>query len=205
MGSRSHGPGDRTRPDDRRRGQSDLLGFVFVFAIVVTTVALVGVVGYAQLDGVRDVERQNGAQRAVQALDDNVDDLVYDGAPARSTEMRLSEASLYVGDPVTINVTGERVGDPSRNFSHRFRIRPVVRESRSGGTVVYLTGAVVREEADGAPVMVRDPTLSVGAERTLLPVVRPVQERDRRVSGTNTVLVGTTRTGGAVSADARRP
>ena len=186
----SRSPGDRA--------QAETVGFVLVFSLVVLTVALVTVAGFSELGELRTVERQDAAGRAMEGLADNVRAVATGGAPSRATEVGLSQARLYVGDPVTFRVSGERVGDPSRNFSHEVRIRPVVHETRRGGRVAYLTGAVVREEERGGSVTIRDPDWVLTGNRTVVPLVRTVPEREAEISGTDTVLVRATRNGSTV-------
>ena len=76
------------------RSQSDVLGFVFVFAIVVSTIGLVFATGFTGLQDARDFERVNNAERAFEVLRDNVGDMIYRGAPSRVTEIKLASASL---------------------------------------------------------------------------------------------------------------
>lgn len=74
------------------RGVSDTLGFVFVFAIILSTVAVVTTIGMAGLQDTRDVERVNNAERAFDILGDNMEDIADRGAPSRATEVKVEEA-----------------------------------------------------------------------------------------------------------------
>ena len=135
----------------RDRAQSDVLGFVFVFAIVVATIGLVFSTGFAGLQDARDFERVNNAERAFEVLKDNVEDMVDRGAPSRATEIKVSDAGISFGDPVTINVSEE-----GGAFSTAQTIDPLVSDADTGTEIVYATGAIVRQQS-GACVTISPP------------------------------------------------
>ena len=87
------------------RGVSDVVGFVLVFALVTATVGVVYTTGIQGLTGSRDVERVNNAERAFDVFANNVDDVIRRGAPSRATEVKLADADLHYGAPVTVNLT----------------------------------------------------------------------------------------------------
>ena len=99
-----------------RRGVSETVGFVLVFSLVLLTVGTVLTVGYAGLQDARDAERVNNAERAFDVLANNIEDITARGAPSRGTEIRLAEASIGPGAPVTMNISGF-AADGSRQFS----------------------------------------------------------------------------------------
>lgn len=176
-----------------RRAQSEALGFVFIFAIIITTTGIVYAGGYASLQDARDVERANNAERAFEVLADNLDDIVYRGAPSRGTEIKLSDAQLSLGEPTTISVEGERVDNPNENFSSEHEIRPVVYDV-ADTTIVYEWGAVIREEPRGT-VMATEPRHVMSTEHTAFSVVQTRSRNKQSVSGSATVLVQTDRAG----------
>ncbi|MFB6161130.1 MAG: hypothetical protein ABEJ61_08140 [Haloferacaceae archaeon] len=177
------------------RGVSETLGFVFVFALIVSTTGLVYTLGTENLRDVRDRERLNNAERAFDVMAENMNDLQRRSVNSRSTEIKLSDAQIYHGDPVTMNVTGEVTGGGTASFSFEREITPIVyrgvptEETR----LVYLNGAVIRDQRDSA-VMVREPDYRLTSEAMVLPVIvtRPLDDPER-VGGSTTVLVrGTT-------------
>lgn len=165
------------------RAVSDVLGFVLVFALVTATVGVVYTTGMAGLEDAREDERVENAERAFDVLAANVDDEVRRGALSRATEIRLADATLTYGDPVTLNATFVGSGD-----SYAIDVRPVVYEA-SGGTVVYAAGAVFRE-GDGGARMVREPPMTFG-DHAVLPLVVTRQNGRAAVGGSRTVLVRT--------------
>ncbi|KAB1191152.1 MULTISPECIES: hypothetical protein [Haloferax] len=162
------------------RGSSELLSFVLVFALVISTVTLVFALGYPALLHVQDVERSTNAERAMTTIADTMTDVTVHGAPSRATEVKLSEASLSFGDPVTITVNGEQR-----------EIQSLVYERSDGTRLVYVGGAVFREQADGGFVVVREPELvASGLDDTvvLVPLTTSASSTDA-VAGQTDVLV----------------
>lgn len=168
----------------RSRGVSDVLGFVLVFALVTATVGVVYTTGLAGLQDAREIERVENAERAFDVFAASVDDELRRDAPGRATEIRLADATLSYGDPVTFNVTFDNSND-----SYEASTRPVV-YAADGGRVVYEAGAVVRDQPNGER-MVRDPPMTFG-DAAVVPVVVARAHGLASVGGSRTVLVRTT-------------
>ena len=166
------------------RGLSDLIGFVLVFGLVVAAVAVVAVGGFQVLEDARDSQQVTNAEQALDVLDGNVEDLAVRGAPRRSTEVLLSDATLAFGDPVTFNVTAGGTNYYAAN------VTPLVYRAESGSALVYVNGALLRQQGGGAAV-VNEPRVSAG-DRTLVPLV-VTSARSGGTSATNArrVLVRT--------------
>ncbi|MFC7136780.1 hypothetical protein ACFQRB_10335 [Halobaculum litoreum] len=82
------------------RAQSDAIGFVLVFSLIVLTVGTVYAAGYPALQDLRSDEQLENMERAFEVLDDNVDDMAREGAPSRATEIKLNgECSRSTGPP----------------------------------------------------------------------------------------------------------
>lgn len=169
-----------TPPDDpagavstarRDRAVSDTVGFVLVFSLVITTVALVSVAGLSSLESARDAEQTNNAERAMEVLRDNVGDVTEGGAPSRATEISLEDASLRLGEETLIEVRDPANGVGSGSFLTKttFNVRPVVYDD--GDTqLVYVMGAVFRADPRGGTV-VQPWSPVVDPERTVVPLV----------------------------------
>ena len=168
-----------------RRGVSETLGFVLVFALVVSTVGVVYTVGFGGLQDVRDAERVNNAERAFDVLANNVEDIVRRGAPSRGTEIRLADARIGSGDPTYVNVSAT---DPSgRNVSTgNYSIDPVVYDA-DGTRIRYAGGAVTRIQSSGS-VMLNEPPFVLDDEQFVVPLVQ-MSTADTSRSGQTTVLV----------------
>lgn len=154
-----------------RRALSDTLGYVLIFGIVVSTVAVVYVGGFDALDGARDTQRFDNAERAFDVFDGNVEDLTVRGAPSRATELRLADASLGFGAPVSFNVTVYEPGNVSGGPINWYQrtMRPVVYQASSGSKLVYANGALFRQYGDRA-FMFDTPRIAAGNE-TIVPFV----------------------------------
>lgn len=173
------------------RGQSEVVGFLLVFALALATMTLITVAGVDGLRDVRDAERVNNADRAFDVLAENVDDLVEQGVSSQATEVSLADARLAFGDPITVTVSGEQASDPDEEFSYAFAVRPIVYESGDGERIVSAGGATFRGGRSGT-VMREGPPFLLSPERSNVLVVQTRQVgQPSAVAGSSTVLVRT--------------
>lgn len=173
------------------RAVSDTLGFIFVFAIVLSTVSVVTVVGMDGLQSTRDVERVNNAERAFDILGDNMEDIADRGAPSRATEVKVEGARLYLADPIEVSVYGESTTDPTNNFTNTYVISPIVYQTEtSEERLIYAFDALLRTHGDSG-TFVRRPSLVLTEERVLIPafVTRPDESALTSVGGSGTYLI----------------
>lgn len=178
-------------PDPRGRGQSELVGFLLIFSVVVLTIAIVGMTGFAGLDSARDFQRTANAEQAFIGLATNIDDVVREGAPSRATEIRIADASLSLQPAnTTITITHEN------GTSNTTTVEPhsIVYDSQTGTSLSYRSGAVIRRDGESA-VLVREPGFVLTDDEVILPVVNASPERGGTVGGSTAVTV-VTRTDG---------
>lgn len=179
------------------RGQSEVIGFVLVFSLIVTAVAVVSVAAYPGLEDARTHAKVTNAERGFEVLADNVDDLVRDEASSRATELEVADGTLTTRGTTRINVS-------ANGTSKEYTLRPIVYAAPQTDTqIVYVNGAVIRADAEGV-TMVREPRATFGENHIVVPIVRTNVVGDRSVGGTTTVLAETKRTGatlGPVDAD----
>lgn len=174
------------------RGVSDTLGFVFIFALIISTVGLTFALGFGGLQDTRDFERLNNAERAFDVMGDNFGDMVRRGAPSRATEVKVAEAQLRMADATVVNVTLDN-GTAAENY--RFDVEPIVYETNEG-RIVYSNGAIFREDSGGA-VVVRHSEFIMTDEHVVLPIISTRSGSDTAsVGGTTTVLVRAETPGG---------
>lgn len=178
------------RPADRR-GQSELVGFLLVFSVVILTIALVGLTGFVGLDGAKDFQRSTNAEQAFTGLAESVDDVVRAGAPSRSTEIRIADGRLSL-QPTETRVRIEGTDGNSTNVT--VVTNPIVYDSGDETTITYRSGALVRRDGDTA-VMFREPGFVLTNERVILPLVATNQTGGGPVGGTGAVEVRTTHRG----------
>lgn len=176
------------------RGASDLIGFVFVFSLIVTSVALVSVVGLGGLQDTRDAAHVDNTELAFDVFANNVEDVHRRGVPGRATEIRLGGGGLTTGNETVVRVTVDGVTTTRT-------IEPLVYEADDTKVVYELTG-VLREESgagggSAGAVFVRDPSFVLPSaatpNRTVIPLVT-TDVPDGRVGGRTTVLVRATAT-----------
>lgn len=169
-----------------RRGQSETIGFVLVFSLIVLTVGVVLTAGYGGLQDARDAERVNNAERAFDVLAENIEDITQRDAPSRGTEIRLSEATLTAGPPTNFNVTGLNDDGTQRFSTGNYSVGSV--EYRADDTRIrYAGSAVTRIQTDGA-VLVKRPTFVLSEDHVIIPIVQ-LSVKDTAVAGSKTVLV----------------
>lgn len=171
------------------RGQSELVGFLLVFSVVVLTIALVGLTGFVGLDGAKDYQRTTNAEQAFTGLAANVDDVARTGAPSRSTQVRIADGRLSL-EPMETRI--EVVGGGNTTNAN-VSTHPIVYDSGTGTTVTYRSGALVRRDGDSA-VMFREPDFVLTNDSVILPLVRTSQASGGPVGGTGDVEVRTART-----------
>lgn len=164
------------------RAVSDVLGYILIFSLILSAVAVVTAGGYSSLNGVRDAERFDNAQRVFDVLDKNVDDHLETGVTSRGTEIRLADARIGFGDPVLFNVTVEGSG------SNQTTVEPLLYTQSSEREIAYSGGATVRTDR-GASIIKNDPPFRIGDE-TIVTFVE-TRPRDSGISGSGRVLVRT--------------
>lgn len=183
------------------RGQSELLGFLLIFAVVILTIALVTATGFVGFNSAQDYQRTTNAEGAFTVLASNVDDLTQMGAPSRATEIRITDASLShetEDSSIRIRLDGEVL-----NLGENDETGSIVYDSGTDTTLTYRSGALIREDG-GSSLLFRDPDFVITDEEVILPMVRLSPEGTSEVGGTSNVDVRTTNNGTDVLAE-RKP
>lgn len=171
------------------RAQSEVLGYVFVFALIVGSVALVYAVGYPSLQDAREASATENVERAFDVLDTNLNDIQHRGAPSRATEVRIAGGTLSYGESTGVTVSVENTVDSSENTSLSIFTRPLVYEDPSGRVVTFEHGAIVRGTGENS-VFVDDVEWTVTSDRTVISLASITMGRtSQSVGGESTVLV----------------
>lgn len=179
------------------RAVSEVIGFVLVFSLVVSTLGIVYVSGFSGLQDAREAERFNNAERAFDVLADNVADIYYEGAPSRKTEIKLADAQLTFEEATTFTVTVEDIEDAGGNdIVYEANTRPIVFSAGGSSELVYENGAIIRSDPGGS-VLQRAPPMVIRQERMVVGYLIVAQSRGSPISvgGSSTVLVRMVRTG----------
>ena len=174
------------------RGVSETVGFVLVFALIATTIAITFTVGLGGLEDAQLAERDNNVERAFDVLHDNFNDLSRDGVPSRATELRLGGGELSFDDESGFRLNGT-------GFESQVIEGGSLTYRGAGDTrIVYENGAVFRMDGDNG-VMIKEPDLLVGD--TVVYSLYGLDGPLKPVSGDRTVLVVGERTEREVAAD----
>lgn len=176
------------------RGQSELLGFLLIFVVVVLTIALVITTGFVGFNSAQDYQRSANAEQAFTVLASNIDDVVRGHSPSRVTEIRLADATLSATDGTT-NVTIDGKANPEWSIG----TGSIVYDTGTGTSLSYHSGALIRED-DGSAVMLREPDFVLTDEEIMLPVIDASFADAGSVGGTTSVTVRTRRGDTAVLA-----
>jgi len=165
------------------RGLSDVLGYVLVFSLVVTSVLLVTVGGLSAVENARDAERAQNAERAFDVVANNFAAVYERDAPSRSTELDLADSEIFYNSNSSITVRGGGQELISRN------VRPVEMNVVGGRSVVYEGGAVFRENRDEIS-MVRPPPFLLTGGQVHLPVIQTTAPTIESAGSTTVLLRG---------------
>lgn len=176
---------------NNQRAVSEVLGYALVFALVISTVAIVTVSGFGQLEETRNTEQLNNAERAFDLFSTNMDDITKRGAPSRSTEIRLADAKLDVANPITVSFRGVDNDKPSNNFSESYEVWPVIYTSESSDSmIVYSGGAVFRSDGRNG-IAVKDPSIVAENGRIVIPLVQTRSDNVQSIGGSTTRIRAT--------------
>jgi len=172
-------------PEDR--AVSEVLGYVIIFGIVLSSVLLLSASGTTTLEEIRDREQGKNAQRAFDVLADNMAAVYESNSPSRATEIDVGNAELFYGNYTTIEI---EIRDDSGNVrTHEEDLRPVVLRTDDDTRLVYEAGAVFQTQRDGG-TMLRNPPLLLSGDRIHAPVVKTTSPTVQAVSGTTVLLRG---------------
>ena len=170
-------------PERGDRGLSDVLGYIIVFSLVLTSVLLVTAGGLATVEDARDSEQAQNAERAFDVVADNFVSIYERNAPSRSSEIDLGESELFYGNNITMTVRGDDQELVSRE------VRPVEMQVTDDRSVIYEGGAVFRNDG-GSVSMVRPPPFLLSEERVHLPLVQTFSPNVESAGSTTVLLRG---------------
>lgn len=142
-----------------------MIAFVLVFATILTSVALLSTVGFQSMTDYQEGEQLRNAERAMETLANNFNDVLQDeGIERRTSGLSLREGTVTTGTggtAVNISVDGTYIGDRvARNTSNGSAIDLGTFAYEAGSdTIAYEGGGVVRASNDGGSVVLERPQL----------------------------------------------
>ena len=138
------------------RGASDVIGFILVFGLIITSIALVSVTAFAAIQDAQESQERQNVLRAFTVLDDNVQEVVNNDADSRATEIDVDEnAQLFYGENVTVTVTAINPSSSDDELSKQTS-RPIIYRISATEQIVYVNGAIIQSFGDNS-TMYRDP------------------------------------------------
>jgi len=167
-----------TRDDDR--AVSDVLAFILVFGIILSSVALLATVGFQSMRDYQEGEQLRNAERAMEALAVNFDSVLrQDGVEKRYGELSLREGTVSTGS------SGTNLTILVNNSSSTVSANPVdlgeFTYETGDTTLAYEGGGVVRAGETGSAVVKR-PQLTCRPESdTVVISVIAVDASDRSI------------------------
>lgn len=147
------------RKDDR--GVSEAIGFIIMFTIVLTGIAMVSLIGYPMLLETQITSDERNMEQAMIAIQNDVKILTFSNVPYRDTTVRISGGSLSTtdydpsGNMFTIDYSNEDGSSASKSFSPG----EIKYESSEGTAVLALMngGVFRRDKLQEGSVMVAEP------------------------------------------------
>lgn len=167
---------------DNNRGVSEILGFAIIFGIILLSVSLLYLTGLGGLNGYKEEARLSNGQRAMDVVHGNIEDVYLHNAPSRTTEVKLSETQIGMGDPVSVrvNVSGSTVYD---------RAYKPIEYRAERGDIVYANGGLYRQERTGDAILEAAPAIQLKDNTARVVLVRTVGTA--QVGGSSTLRVVT--------------
>ena len=146
------------------RGVSEVLAFVLVFGIILSSVTILSMTGFQAMESYQEGEQQRNADRAMVTLADNFNDVLrHGGVEERYGELTVRGGTIAVdgdsGAQLEITVDGNSITNEPE-FDHLddpLTLGSFTYESGSE-TISYEGGAVVRQ-SDAGSIVLDDPHL----------------------------------------------
>jgi len=151
------------------RSQSDVVGFVIVFGIVIVGLVSVSAFGLSALETTRDATVAESAEFAMESVNADIESLYTGIAGSRTTELNVESGTLGVGDQttMTVSVSGGRLSG-TETISRTFR--PIV-FSGDRTSVVAENTLLIRDQGASGAAAIEGPLGTFSGERTVVPMV----------------------------------
>ncbi|WP_121822819.1 DUF7289 family protein [Halostella salina] len=165
------------------RGVSDMIAFVIIFSLIITSVGITYTFGYSNLTDYQEYEQQRNAERAFVALSNNVGEIEDTHVEARASELRLAGGTLSVSDDTRVAVS-----TPKRQVMGSRGVGQLTYEYE-GTTVAYENGAVFRNGGGSRHIMLSEPRYQCGDSHAMVSVVELLNAENGSLSSDGTAQV----------------
>jgi hypothetical protein len=156
-----------------------------MFAVIMSTVALVSVVGVAQIENFRETQELSNAERSTLLVKSNIDEIQEGRTVSRSGEIDLDRGRMDVvsgsGSQIRVQVENTTTGPGHLSVYDETLAMGSLRYRLGDTAVGYEGGAVFRSDGQTDAVMQATPSFVCVDDRALLSVVTLEQDRNRQV------------------------
>lgn len=176
--------------DGSERAVSEMVGFIIVIGIIVTSISMVYFNGVPALQNEREAQKVASVQTAFELFQGNLDQIMEGRADSRSTEISLAGDELEVREEPRhwVNVSIERPDGQELCPENMCRTsyKPL-RYLSAENAVLYENGAVIRRSTTNGSAMASRPNWVHTEETLILPIIRT--RGQGAAAGTTTVSV----------------
>lgn len=170
------------------RGVSEVLAFVIVFSIIITSVGLVYSIGFSSLNDFQQSEQKTNAARAFDAFSTVFDDIQEGRAVARAGEFKLNGGTIQISresefDVRVENATGGTLWSGTNTTGS-------LQYTVDGTLIGYENGAAFRKDGD-ASAMINEPSFLCQGDRAVVSIVVLEPGRTTNQSGDGNVEITT--------------
>lgn len=164
------------------RGVSEVIAFVLVFSIVITSVGLLYTAGFGSITDIQEAETDRSAQRAFSAAAIALEDVQTGDAKRRAVDLELSGRTMAFNDSATISV--EINDNPATSASGA-----LVYGIGSDTSIVYQSGAVLLDQGPDAQIVTREPLFRCNPGESAMVSLVELNGSERAVSSDGSVQV----------------
>ncbi|MFC4543712.1 hypothetical protein ACFO5R_17435 [Halosolutus amylolyticus] len=177
------------RTDSKReRGVTEVIAFILVFAMVLSSVAVLYTTGFQAMESYQENEQITNAERGMISLADNFNDVLrYDGVERRYGELTLRGGTISTGGENT------SIDIETDGTTREFDLGSLTYESDSD-SVAYEGGGVFRASGDGSMVA-KQPRIRCGDEVVVISIVTLDHDGERSLQSTDGVGLTIAETG----------
>lgn len=170
---------------DGRRGASEVLGFVLLFSLIVTSTGLVFTAGFDSLERTQNDRQNENAETAFLRIATRFQQLGENGAPLRAGDLSVAPAGLDIGREVDLTVT---VHLPSGDEARTVRVGSLSYEL-DDTAVAYESNAVFRRDGDGVAVL-SPPPMACDPDRTIVSLTALNATGSTSIAGESVTVIG---------------
>lgn len=138
---------------------SEVVGYLFIFGIVMASISLIYVQALPALTGSQDRNYLANVDQSFRVIAFNVNRVLTGGAPSQSVEIKLKDSGISILQKSTLNVSwnGQTINETTgaeslATVEHEFRSRKIA----------YEGGGVWSKSADGGVAVLLDPPFVLG-------------------------------------------